>query len=106
MNRIIVNGITIDVEGNNISIQNGTVKVNGVKVKDGLSGKVDVKFEGDLASLQADGNVECGNVQGDVDAGGSVHCGNVEGNIDAGGSVQGSGVGGDIDAGGSVSIHK
>ena len=106
MNRITINGTTFEIEGNNISIQNGTVKVNGVEVKSKLSGKVDIKFEGELANLQADGNVECGNVQGDVDAGGSVHCKNVEGNIDAGGSVHSSGVGGDIDAGGSVSINK
>lgn len=106
MNKITINGITFEVQGNNISIHNGTVKVDGVEVKGGLSGRVDIKFEGELASLRTDGNVECGNVQGNVDAGGSVHCGNIGGNVDAGGSVHGSGVHGDIDAGGSVTIRK
>ena len=106
MNRIVVNGITIDVEGNNISIQNGRVRVDGKDINVELGTNATLKVEGDLMNLTTDRSVECGNVHGNVDAGGSVHCGNVEGNIDAGGSVSGGGVGGDIDAGGSVSIHK
>ena len=106
MNRIVINGVVFEVEGNNISIQNGKVKVDGKDINVELGTNATLKVEGYLMNLTTDRSVECGNVQGDVDAGGSVHCGNVEGNIDAGGSVHGSGVGGNIDAGGSVSINK
>lgn len=106
MNRIIINGVTIDVTGNNVSIKNGTVLVNGNTIKTGLSGIVQIKFEGELASLETDGNVECGNVQGDVRCGGSFQGGDVRGSVDCGGSFTGKNVNGNIDAGGSVKIIK
>ena len=106
MNRITIDGITIEVEGNNVHVQNGKVMVGGVEIKGGLTGKVDIKFEGSLASLRADGNVECGDVQGDVQSGGSIKCGEVGGDVTAGGSVTGTGFSGDIMAGGSVKITK
>ena len=107
MNRITINGVTLEVSGNNILVRNGKVKVNGVELNIGtLSDNVSIKFEGDLASLEADGSVDVsGFVKGNVDAGGSVNCGNVGGNVDAGGSVNCREVGGSVDAGGSIS-HK
>ena len=106
MNKITINGKTIEVESGNVSIINGTVKVNGISIKTGLSGSVDIKWEGELASLTTDGSVECQDVKGDVDAGGSVQCRDIGGSVDAGGSVSGHNITGNIDAGGSVSIRK
>jgi hypothetical protein len=105
MNRVQINGQNFDVEGDNVTIisRNGSVIVNGKPLVGGLSGTVDLKIEGAVATVEADGNVSCGDVAGDVDAHGSVTCGNVQGGVDAGGSVTTRGnVGGDVDAGGSV----
>ena len=131
MNRITINGKVIEVEGHNISIIGDSIIVrdskmlsDGVTIEKGLSGVVDVKFEGDLANLtvhrgnaeingnirgnvDAGGSVKCsGDVGGDIEAGGSVTCENVEGSVDAGGSVTCNNITGDIDAGGSVKMRR
>lgn len=103
MNTIIINGQKIQTNGKNISVINDTIYVDGVTIQSNLSGIVEVKFEGDLASLKCNGSASInGNVKGDVDVGGSLKCCDVSGNLDVGGSVQCGKVGGDIDAGGSV----
>lgn len=100
---VTINGVTY--EGNNISVFNNVVKIDGKVV----SGKPDkdnilhVSVTGNLHNLDAGGSVDVkGDVTGSVDAGGSVHAGNVGGSVDAGGSVHCGNVGGNIDAGGSV----
>lgn len=87
VNRITINGVTVEVEGENVSVLNGVIYVDGVAVQSQLSGDVHVLWHGDLASLEADGSVSCRNVDGDVTAGGSVQCRHVEGSVTAGGSV-------------------
>jgi hypothetical protein len=107
MNTVIINGKSMSVVGNNISVINDKVYVDGKLVEEGLSGNVTISFEGDLASLKTSGSATIhGNVMGDVDAGGSVKCGNVSKSVDAGGSVTCLNVGGDVDAGGSVSMKR
>lgn len=104
MATIIIDGARFD--GNNISIRNGRVTIDG-KLQDGtLNGVVEVRVvEGILGRLECDAAVTCGEVRGDVSAGGSVTCENVGGGIQAGGSVKARGrAGGTIQAGGSVSI--
>lgn len=106
-NQIVVNGKSISVQGNNISVINNKVYVDGKLVEEGLVGKVEISFVGDLANLETDGSATVkGNVHGDVDAGGSVDCGDVKGSVDAGGSIGCGTVGGDVDAGGSVSMRR
>lgn len=103
MNKIIVNGKAYEVgSGKSISVINGVVMVDGKQVGDEVSGVVEIKFEGDLASLKTDANVTCKNVNGGIEAGGNVSCDNVVGTIDAGGNVSCDDVSGDIDAGGNV----
>ena len=102
MGTIIINGKTIKAEGKNVTIRNDKVYVDGKLVEEGLSGIVEVKWEGPMASLTADGNVTCGEVLGNVSAGGSVQCADVDGYVNAGGSVSCGTVGGSINAGGSV----
>lgn len=124
-NKISVNGVVYEVEGNNISMTNGKIYVDGKLVETGtLSGDVKLTFEGDLVNLKSDTSVKVnGNVNGHVDAGGSVsvggsifsyvdaggsvNCtGDIDGNIDAGGSVTCGNVKGDVDAGGSIRMNK
>lgn len=107
MNIININGRSISVSGNGITINNGKVYVDGKLVEEGLSGQVEVSFTGDLASLKVDGSATVnGNVQGRLDAGGSVNCKDVGKSVDAGGSVNCGTVGGNVDAGGSVSMKR
>lgn len=106
MSKITINGKTIDVTGNNITIRDGSVTVDGVTVASGLSGEVHVKFDGDLASLDADGSVTCGAVRGSVKAGGSVSCGDVGQSVSAGGSVRAARVGGSMSAGGTIKVSS
>ena len=103
MNTIIINGTKIQTSGNNISVINNSVYVDGKVIQTELSGIVEIKFEGDLASLSCNGSASVnGNIKGDVDVGGSLDCNDIGGNIDVGGSVRCNKVSGDIDAGGSV----
>lgn len=107
MSTIIINGTRIQTSGNNISVINGTVYVDGKVAQSNLHGGVNIKFEGDLASLKCDGSAEIkGNIKGSVDVGGSLECGDVGGNVDVGGSIRCGKVSGDIDAGGSVKCTR
>lgn len=100
MGTITVNGKSY--VGNNISIRNGVVVIDG-KLQDGtVSGVVEVMVSGELVSLETDASVTCEEVKGNVSAGGSVSCGAVGGTVNAGGSVTAGRVGGGITAGGSV----
>jgi len=98
---IQINGRTYT--GNNVSIINGRVMVDGVSQDEGLTGVVEVRIlEGVLQDLTTDASVTCGQVLGSVKASGSVNCGAVGGTVVAGGSVNCDTVGGSINAGGSV----
>lgn len=107
-NRIIVNGLTIEVEGCNVGVIGGTVYVDGLPVHSGLTGKVEIIWHGDLASLETDSSVTCQNIYGDVVAGHSVNCKSVPGKSVSRqpNSFHGShGVNGNITAGHSVNIR-
>lgn len=100
---VTVNGKTIRVRGNNISVVNNRVIVDGKVVSESLSGDITVIVEGTCGNLKASGNVEVNGDCGNIDCGGSCTVrGNVSGDIDAGGSITCGNVGGSIDAGGSV----
>lgn len=95
-NVITINGKTIKVKGNNVSVVNNKVIVDGKVVEEGLDGIVKIEWTGDLAKLNCNtaeihGNVHgdvdcntlyCGDIQGDVDSN-TVHCGNIGGNVEA-----------------------
>ena len=102
--KVTINGKTY--RGNNISIQNGTVYVDGKAVDDSEpddNGILKVQITGDVGLVECDRSVTVkGNVNGDVRAKGSVRCGAIGGNVDAGGSVRCDDVGESVDAGGSV----
>jgi hypothetical protein len=95
MSTISINGRSFSVSGNNVSVINGKVIVDGKVIEEGLSGDVNIKWEGDLASLNCNncevsgnvgGDVKCnnakiqGNVGGDV-KGNDVKCGDVKGSV-------------------------
>lgn len=110
MNKLIIDGITHEVEGNNVSIVKKSVRVNGKVIVDNIeSDTIHIKWEGDVANLDCTscditgnvtGNVEatrvtCGNVGGDVECT-SIQCDDVQGNVDAT-SVKCGNVGGSVD---------
>ena len=86
MNRIVVNGKDIVCNGNNVSIMNNKVFVNGKEVSDKATKNCDVYIYGDVEHLECEGSVQCNNVKGNIQAGGSVNCDDVGGNINCGGS--------------------
>lgn len=105
---ITINGITIQ-GGNNVTMKNGEIWVDGVKVdKDGLingaktnrGGFLDVTIEGIIGSLTVDNadKLTVGNVGGNVEArNGVVTCGDVKGSIEArNGMIQCGNVGGNV----------
>ena len=103
MNSITINGESFVCTGKNISAVNGKIIVDGVVIKEGLSGDVTIHFSGDLANLSCADAVINGNVQGDVNAA-DVKCGNVGGNV-TGADVRCTEVHGKISAA-SVKIKK
>lgn len=108
MNRITINGTVFETNGRNISVNNGTVIVDGEVIKKGISGSINIIINGDVNQIDCAGSVTVnGSVAGDIDCGGSVHVNeNVKGNIDCGGSCNCENVGGHVDAGGSVIMKK
>jgi hypothetical protein len=93
MNNIIINGKRFsNIVGNNISITDGNIIVDGQVISEGNSGIVKIQWEGDLANLSCHNAEISGNVQGNV----SGH------NIDIGSDVGGNVTGHNIDIGGDI----
>lgn len=107
MNTIIINGTRIQTNGKSISVNGNSIYVDNKLITEGLNGTVDIKFEGDLASLKCNGSAEIkGNIKGNVDVGGSLECRDIVGNVDTGGSLKCGNISGDVDAGGSISMKR
>jgi hypothetical protein len=108
MGTININGVVY--EGNNVSIVNGVVKIDGViQTGEHLEKKIaEIRvIDGTIGALRTDASVYCQDVTGNIDAGGSVTVqGSVGGEIDAGGSIKCGDVTGNVDAGGSVTCGK
>lgn len=102
--RIVINGKSYT--GRNVAIINGKVLIDGKPQDEGLSGVVEIKVEGDLATLECDAPVTVNGNVGSLSAGGSVQCDNVGGNVNAGGSINCGDIGGMVNAGGSVSCRR
>lgn len=101
---IVINGKSY--KGNNVSIVNGTVYIDGRIAEENQVGELTIKIEGDVALVRCDTSVSIdGNVGGNVDAGGSVTCGNVGKSVDAGGSITCNNINGNADAGGSIRMR-
>ncbi len=103
-NRIIVNGISFEVEGEDVAIRSGTVYVNGISVCSAQDQEIHIYWHGGLAQLEANGSVTCGDVYGNVVANGKVHCQDVTGKISSNGRVQAARTYNNINANGSVRI--
>lgn len=107
MNRITINGQTINYAGNSVVIHNGKIIVDGNVVQEYHGSNVKVTIEGNVGKINCDGSVEIHGDSGDVDCGGNCEIsGDVKGDVDAGGSVTCGNVLGDIDAGGSVRCRR
>ena len=101
---ITINGVTYT--GNNISMRNGKVTIDGVEQDQKISGVVEVRVSGTLASLDCDSSVTCNDVHGSVNVGGSITCADVSGSVNAGGSIKCREVGGNASAGGSINTSR
>lgn len=102
---IIINGKSHTVKGNNITVSNGKIIVDGKVVQEGLSGEVTIKFEGDLANLKSDSSVIVnGNIEGSASSGGSLKCGDIGHNAVSGGSMKCETVNGSATSGGSMNV--
>ena len=103
MNKITINGITQQVSGKNIVVEdvmNGSkviVKVDGVIVHQSDSHSLKITFEGDLATLRATHANVSGNVMGDVDGTNIKISGDVMGDVD-GTNVTANEIKGRVDA--------
>lgn len=87
MNKITINGITKLVSGNNIRVEDVNnskvvIKVDGLVVFESKSQDLNIKFEGDLANLNATHVSVSGNVHGNVDGTHVNIAGDVMGNVD------------------------
>ena len=98
---IQING-KIYPNGKSVVIRGNSIVIDGKRVEENVSGVVEVKVEGTLATLETDASVSCDDVAGNVTAGGSVNCDNVMGSVQSGGSVNCDDVGGSVQAGGSI----
>jgi hypothetical protein len=94
-NKITINGKSYEVSGNNITVKNDSIYVDGKLVESCLTGNVKVEFTGDLANLDCTTATINGNVQGDVD-GTTITCGDVGGYVD-GATIKCGNIGGDVD---------
>lgn len=109
---VTVNGKTKTLtapEGQNISVINGRILVDGKDYTDECElpeNVVKIEVKGTLLNLETDATVNCENVEGNVVARGSVNCDRVAGNVQAGGSVNCDNVNGDVVAGGSVNCNN
>lgn len=97
---IIINGVAY--AGNDLTIIDNKVFIDGVAKDQSVNGVVKVVIEGQLANVRSDASIQCGDVGGDVSAGSSVSAGDVQGDVSAGSSVTCRNVGGDVSAGSSV----
>lgn len=112
VSKVTINGKTRVIKGNNISISNNKIYVDGKEYideegEDLFSSKViNITIEGDVESIDCAGDLSIKGNCGDVDCAGSCRInGDVNGDIDCAGScnITGNHVG-KIDACGSVNI--
>ena len=114
MSQITINGVTISNKGNNISIINGRIMVDGINVTPENQKEIKIEVIGDLNSLSCDmcqelvvrgdvrdltsisGDVEVkGEVRGNVETtSGDVTCGNIGGHVET--------TSGDVDCEGNI----
>lgn len=105
---ITINGKTVNVKGNNISVINNKIFVDGKVIETGeLKGDVHIIVDGNINKLETESSATIkGDVLGEVKSGTSVTCQNVKGSIKAGTSVSCGTVGGDVKAGTSISMKR
>lgn len=106
-NKITVNGVTFEVEGNNVSIINDRIYVDGKEITSGIDLRPQIKWDGPAANVTVDkGDLECGDISGNAYSDGSIHCKNIGGQATAAGSMSAGNIGGDVCVGGSINCGK
>lgn len=105
---ITVNGTRVEVPDKTpVCVRDGVLTVGEAVVQAGLSGVVEVRWEGPAAAISCDANLSVsGHVYGDARAGGNIACGAVGGSVRAGGNLSCGTVGGDVRAGGNMVCRR
>lgn len=113
INNIISSSVSIGgktFQGDNVSIINGEVFVDGVKQDDvSKQPKIEVIINGNVGDVElSGGNMKCGDVDGDVRvSGGNIDAGDIEGDVRAsGGNINCDKVGGNVKASGGNVNHR
>lgn len=108
---VVVNGQTYETKGNNISVKNGKVIVDGQEVypthNTESKNLVEIHIYGDALDVTSDRSVTVhGTVEGNVKARGIVTCGDVGDSVESKGDVHCDDISGDVKADGSVTCDK
>ncbi len=104
MNRIVINGKEIKCNGNNVTVINNKVFVDGKEVSNKAIKNSNIYIYGNVKKIKCEGSVQCNDVEGDIQCGGSVSCDDVGGNINCEGSCNCDRVNGSVTASGSISM--
>ena len=104
MSTIIIGDKRITVSGNNVSILNNKIYVDGKLVTDNaVTEPVKLIVEGDLINVESEGSVDVtGDIKGNVQASCSIRCNNISGNVNTMGSVHSGDINGSVTAIGSI----
>lgn len=98
MNKLIVNDKIFEVNGKSISVDKNKIYVDGDLITKVDKDEVIIKFEGDLANLQAEEVVVNGNIIGDIDCVSIKVLGDINGDIDSNNTVINGDIMGNIES--------
>lgn len=103
---VIVGSKKIKTYGENVTIKDNRIEVDGVTIANNLTNGCNIVINGDVNCLDTDMSVSVnGNIKGPVDCKGDCSVeGDVYGDIDCSGSCTCESVNGDIDAGGIINV--
>lgn len=88
MNRIVINGNSIETNGRNVSIINGKIIVDGELLSSFNNYDIKIEIYGDCGNIETTGNVIVNGNCKDIDCNGNVTCyGDIQGDIDCNGNV-------------------
>lgn len=90
MNNFSINGVNYSLPNNaDITIKNGSVIINGMKMVDLPNTQtVTITINGNVGDFSCEGSaIVNGDVQGDVSVAGSLNCKNIGGDVSCAGSI-------------------
>lgn len=83
MNKLIVDGVPFEVEGDSISVYKNKIYVDGKHVTSVFEDTITIRFEGDLAKLNCTRSEIIGNVIGNIEGTSLKINGDIHGDINS-----------------------